>query len=105
MSRASHPPDTPTQAQPGSEEKILVLSARAARREPLFHAGDYADCFVNNNPSRRGRPRKGTVGTHGGKWFARIMTHGRRRWLGLHATREAAEQAIEAYLKKDEEDA
>jgi hypothetical protein len=30
----------PTNASPGSEEKIRVLMARAARREPLFHPND-----------------------------------------------------------------
>jgi hypothetical protein len=30
----------PTDAPPGSEEKIRVLIERAARREPLFHPND-----------------------------------------------------------------
>jgi hypothetical protein len=30
----------PTKALPGSEEKLLVLAARAAARVPLFVAGD-----------------------------------------------------------------
>src|SRR6516165_2789474 len=33
-------PGEPTNAAPGSEEKIQVLMARAARREPLFHPND-----------------------------------------------------------------
>jgi hypothetical protein len=30
----------PTEAAPGSDEKIRVLIQRAARREPLFHPND-----------------------------------------------------------------
>ena len=33
-------PQTPTRAQPGSEEKIAVLAARALRGERLWHALD-----------------------------------------------------------------
>lgn len=33
-------PGTPTQAVPGSEEKIMILQERASRRESLFHPQD-----------------------------------------------------------------
>ncbi|GIW81518.1 MAG: hypothetical protein KatS3mg105_3325 [Gemmatales bacterium] len=34
------PPAQPTDAEPGSEEKIAVMAARAARGEALFHPDD-----------------------------------------------------------------
>lgn len=34
-------PDEPTRARPGSEEKIRVLTERAARRQSLFHPRDW----------------------------------------------------------------
>jgi hypothetical protein len=36
------PPATPTDARPGSEEKIMVLMGRAERGEYLWHPGDKA---------------------------------------------------------------
>jgi hypothetical protein len=33
-------PGEPTNAAPGSERKIRILTERAARREPLFHPQD-----------------------------------------------------------------
>ncbi len=33
-------PGEPTNAAPGSERKICILTERASRREPLFHALD-----------------------------------------------------------------
>ena len=33
-------PDFPTNAEPGSEEKIQILMARAQRRQALFHPDD-----------------------------------------------------------------
>jgi hypothetical protein len=41
----SPPPGEPTPAGPGSERKIEVLIARAARREPLFHPLDGLCCL------------------------------------------------------------
>lgn len=35
-------PEAPTDAVPGSVEKVFVLAARFAARESLFHAGDAA---------------------------------------------------------------
>ena len=37
-------PEEPTQEEPGSEAKILVLSGRAARREQLHHPEDRRLC-------------------------------------------------------------
>lgn len=34
------PPEAPTDAPPGSREKVEVLAGRAARRQSLFHDGD-----------------------------------------------------------------
>jgi len=36
-------PETPTQAKPGSEEKVLMLSARYAAGLPLWHNSDRYD--------------------------------------------------------------
>lgn len=36
-------PETPTQAKPGSEEKVLMLSARYAAGLPLWHNRDRYD--------------------------------------------------------------
>lgn len=46
--RAGALPKEPTTAPPGSEEKIRVMTERAARREQLFHPLD--------GPGYRGRP-------------------------------------------------
>jgi hypothetical protein len=39
-STAARPADTATDAQPDSEEKIAVLTERAAQRRELWHAED-----------------------------------------------------------------
>ena len=36
-------PDSATDAGPGTEEKILILMERAAKRQALFHPGDNSD--------------------------------------------------------------
>lgn len=38
----SQEPVEPTNHQPGSEQKILVLCERASKNQPLFHPGDSA---------------------------------------------------------------
>jgi transposase len=40
------PPDIPTNAQPGSEEKIAVMESRAAKGKQVFHPED-ATCLGN----------------------------------------------------------
>ncbi len=47
-------PDQPTDALPGSEEKIRVLIDRAAKRQALFHPAD-ATGFVLSSASHRGK--------------------------------------------------
>src|SRR5690242_7031685 len=39
-------PDIPTNARPGSEEKIAVMESRAAKGQQIFHPED-ATCFVS----------------------------------------------------------
>ncbi len=49
MSKANKtpsPPDIPTSAQPGSEEKIAVMESRAAKGQQVFHPKD-ATCSVD----------------------------------------------------------
>lgn len=48
-----HGPAEPTDAQPGSEAKILVMAARFEAGERLHHAADNRRCVY----SRRGRGR------------------------------------------------
>lgn len=43
-SSACYPlPDDPTSAQPGSNEKILVMRERAMRNQSIFHPDDFVD--------------------------------------------------------------
>jgi hypothetical protein len=45
----------PTDAPPGSEQKILVLTERAARRLPLFHPEDGSWARVGRKPDQEPR--------------------------------------------------
>jgi hypothetical protein len=47
------PAATPTQAPPGSEEKILILIARAGAGEQLFHADDLVAKPLQGERTRR----------------------------------------------------
>jgi hypothetical protein len=46
-------PEAPTAAPPGSEEKIRIMTERAARREQLFHPhdGPFAAAASQSSPS------------------------------------------------------
>ena len=50
---AAKPPDAPTNAIPGSPEKIEVLRERAAQGMGLFHAGDFSGDVESEGILRR----------------------------------------------------
>jgi hypothetical protein len=49
-------PKEPTDAPPGSEQKILVMIERAERREQLFHPQDGLGCRSRLSPEERRWP-------------------------------------------------
>jgi hypothetical protein len=101
----SHPdPFVPTDAVPGSEEKIRILEARAAlvlsldwpsgRRPSIFHPRDRRG--RNAFPERafhQGTPGQGVDRKHG-RYRARVYRDGREILLGRYATAEEAERAV-----------
>jgi hypothetical protein len=55
-SRPGALPKEPTDAPPGSEQKIRVMIERAARREQLFHPLDGLGCRAGLRPEERRWP-------------------------------------------------
>lgn len=110
-------PKKPTDASPGSEEKIRVMIERARRREQLFHPRDgrlaerqgyagYQDNHGNVHQLGLFDPAapavKTTTSEHtgvsrhaSGRWRAQITIEGDQVYLGLFATQEEAAAAYQ----------
>jgi hypothetical protein len=87
----------PTQAAPGSPEKIRVLSERVLAHQPLFHPSDAEgpDALRREKSSRY---RGVHFDTKHGKWKAQISTGvGYQTYLGLFDNeREAFKACVKA---------
>jgi hypothetical protein len=98
-----HPlPQRPTDARPGSEMKIRVLTARAERGELLFHPQD-ASCLAHGpSPQQgggpQGRRRYRGVSRCRHRWRARIWDPVLKRKisLGFFGTQHEALSAVQA---------
>jgi hypothetical protein len=96
-------PGEPTGYPAGSLGKIAVLAARAARDEPLFHAGDNP---VLGRLSRADTGPPGTavpagVSRHGGRWRARVCVRGRGQvYVGLFDDAGRAAEAVKVARRR-----
>jgi hypothetical protein len=85
-SRPDPPPATPTGAPAGSDEKIAVLQARAARGEPLWHPDDNPRITAMLDQARRQPSAWDQLSRR--QWSARIQKYLR---LGLSVKEMAAQ--------------
>ena len=92
-------PDRPTEALPGSAEKIAEMARRAERGEELFHAEDTgsepAD-LVGAFVAMCRRDVRGVYarGTHRLRWRAEPWRDGRHHYLGTFDSEEEAITAV-----------
>lgn len=98
--------DRPTRHPAGSEEKILVLIARARLRLPLFHPRDSADrlCRRAEAGPRAEKDLPPGVSLRRGRrqcYEARATVGGVRHFLGLFRDLETAVRAVEMALAGD----
>lgn len=95
----------PTTATPGSPEKIAVLRARFARREPLFHPLDAAGSQPPPRPDRAPSTLPPGVRWDGrnGRFRAKAWSKSRQRscHLGLFDTVAEAKLAVEKFRREE----
>lgn len=115
-SQAGVPPSVvpvgPTQAAPGTPEKIAVMEARAQLGLDLFHPSDARGPALDADgneakvstpaPQTGGRRERTGVSRHKGKWRARGWDQERKRSvsLGLFETEEEAKRAVAEHRKR-----
>lgn len=96
----------PTQAAPGSPEKVRVMRLRAALRLPLFHPQDAAGT-AEGAPGRGAGPRAAKLTPRGISWNARkkrywvrVSVDGETRYVGAYRTLEQAVRALERFREE-----